>query len=114
MDIPPNLTSIVISLITTAATIITVIVQTRKNNATTEKTAAETREAMEVNDYKTYLLTLIHAYPFKADEIYSVAKHYFQELNGDSFVLPIFEDWLETQRADLPEWFLAAKKKHSY
>ena len=100
-------TSIFITLITCAATIITVVIQTRK-------TSRETQACMEVNDYKTYLLLLLKSYPTKADEIYSVARKYFEDLNGDSFILPIFEDWLDSTGADKPEWFLIAKKKHSH
>ena len=100
-------TSIIITIVGSAATILTTVIQTKK-------TSRETQAAMEVNDYKTYLLLLLKSYPNKADEIYSVARKYFEELNGDSFIVPIFEDWLETAGADKPEWFLIAKEKHSH
>ena len=105
-------TTIIITIITSAATLITVVIQTKKTNANVEKTARETRELAEVNDYKTYLLVLLSLFPQKGDEIYSVARHYFDELGGDSFLVPLFADWLKEQGADSPEWFLNAIKKH--
>lgn len=105
-------TSILITVIGAAASIITVLVENGKTKKVVEQTAAEAKQSQEVNDFKTYLLLLISNYPKKADEIYYVARHYFEDLNGDSFVLPIFEDWL-TERGDSePEWFLKAKEKH--
>jgi len=112
MDIGANVTSVLISIVTAISTIVTVVIQTRKNNEAIEKTSQETREMLEVNDYKTYLLLLISDYPNKADEIFFVGRHYFVDLGGDSFVLPLFEDWLESRDAYKPEWFLDAKKKH--
>lgn len=101
-------TSIIITIITSVATIVTVIIQTRK-------TSEKTQSLMEVNDFKTYLLVLLSNYPNKMDEIFSVAKHYFAELHGDSFLLPIFEDWLTAKNItgpNVPEWFLDAQAKH--
>lgn len=113
MDLGANLTSLLISLVTAVSTIVTVIVQTKKNNKVVEETSKATRELLEVNDYKTYLLLLIADYPDKVDEILYVARHYFEDLNGNSFVIRIFEDWLEAKQIIKPEWFLDAKKKHS-
>jgi len=105
-------TSVLITIITSAATLLTVVIQTRKTNAKVEKTAKETRELAEVNDYKTYLLVLLSLYPKKGDEIYTVAKHYFVDLEGDSFLVPLFKDWLDQKEQAYPEWFLKAKEKH--
>lgn len=112
MDIGANITSVIISLITALSTIITVVVQTKKNNKVVEETSKATRELLEVNDYKTYLLLLIADYPDKVDEILYVARHYFEDLNGNSFVIRIFEDWLNNKKIIHPEWFLEAKRKH--
>lgn len=103
-------TSVLITLITSAATIITVILQTRK-------TSKETQQIMEVNDFKTYLLVLLSSYPNKVDEIFDVAREYFENLGGDSFLLPIFGDWLDSRGItgiNQPEWFLDAKDKHTH
>ena len=88
-------------LIPVIPTIITITVEIHK-----------TRKCMEVNDHKTYLLLLLSNYPEKEDEIYSVARHYFSDLKGDSFVLPLFEEWVTDKGAALPEWFLQAKAIH--
>lgn len=98
-------TPIIVSAITALATIITVIIQSKSSQK-------KTKELIEVNDYRTHLLLLLASYPTKADEIFSVAKYYFTTLQGDSFVLPIFEDWLDERGFDAPEWFLEAKKNH--
>ena len=105
-------TTIIITLITSGATLLTVIIQTRKTTAKVEASAKETRELAEVNDYKTYLLVLLSLFPQKGDEIYSVAKHYFDDLNGDSFIVPLFGEWLEKNNLSKPEWYLRAKEKH--
>lgn len=98
-------TPIIVSVITALATILTVVIQSRSSQR-------KTKQLIEVNDYKTYLLLLLYAYPNKADEILTVGKHYFKDLEGDSFILPIFEDWLEIRNIDKPEWFLEAKRHH--
>lgn len=98
-------TSIIITAIGSAATIITVIIQTKR-------TSEKTQQLMEVNDYKTYLMLLLTNFPHKADEIYSVARKYFDDLGGDSFLVPLFDEWLTAQGAIKPEWFLKAQAKH--
>lgn len=98
-------TPIIVSCITALATILTVIIQSRSNIKKTQK-------LIEVNDFRTHLLLLLASYPNKADEIFSVARYYFENLEGNSFALTIFEDWLEEHHLEAPEWFLAAKKKH--
>lgn len=113
MDLGSNLTSVIISVVTAISTIVTVVIQTKKNSEAIEKTSKETREMLEVNDYKTYLLLLISDYPNKADEIFFVAHHYFADLDGNSFVIHLFEDWLDSRELMHPEWFIQAKKKHN-
>jgi len=103
MQIINEYTSLIVSIATAISTVLAVVSQLKKN-----------ANLIEVNDYKTYLLLLISDYPNKADEIYFVGRHYFEDLDGDSFVLPLFEDWLDSRGADKPEWFLEAKKKHKY
>lgn len=98
-------TPIIVSIITALATIITVIIQSRS-------TQKKTKQLIEVNDYRTHLLLLLASYPSKADEILTVAKYYFQQLDGNTFVLALFEDWLEGRGIEPPEWFLQAKKNH--
>lgn len=105
-------TTIIITLITSGATLLTVIVQTRKNDKKIEETAKETRELAEVNDYKTYLLVLLSLFPQKGDEIFTVARHYFEDLGGDSFIVPLFGEWLEENHLAKPEWYLSARAKH--
>lgn len=114
LDIGANITSVIISIVTALSTIITVVIQTKKNSKAIEETSKATRELLEVNDYKTYLLLLIADYPDKVDEILYVARHYFEELNGNSFVLHLFGDWLDSKKIIHPEWFLEAKRKHAY
>ena len=98
-------TSIIVSCITALATILTVVIQSRSSQK-------KTKQIIEVNDYRTHLLLLLASYPNKADEIFSVGRKYFEELEGDSFAVPLFEDWLNDRKLDAPEWFLKAKKNH--
>lgn len=98
-------TPIIVSCITALATILTVVIQSRSSQK-------KTKQIIEVNDYRTHLMLLLASYPNKADEIFSVGKKYFDELDGDSFVLPLFEDWLNDHELTPPEWFLEAKRKH--
>lgn len=98
-------TTITVTVITALATILTVVIQTRS-------TLSKTRKIIEVNDYRTHLLLLLASYPDKADEIFTVGRYYFETLDGDSFVLTIFGDWLEAKGLDEPEWFLEAVRKH--
>lgn len=105
-------TTIIITAITSAATLLTVVIQTKKTEKKVETTAKETRELAEVNDFKTYLLVLLSLFPQKGDEIFTVAKHYFDDLGGDSFLIPLFEDWLKAKGQTAPEWFLRARANH--
>lgn len=98
-------TPIIVSCITALATILTVVIQSKAS-------AKKTKRLIEVNDYRTHLLLLLASYPDKADEIFSVGRYYFEGLDGDSFVLPIFSDWLKDKGLDAPEWFLEALRKH--
>lgn len=98
-------TPIIVSCITALATILTVVIQSRSSQK-------KTKRIIEVNDYRTHLLLLLASYPDKADEIFTIARYYFENLDGNSFVLAIFEDWLEDHKLNAPEWFLAAKKNH--
>ena len=100
-----ELTPIIVSGISALATILAVVIQSRSS-------AKKTRQLIEVNDYRTHLLLLLASYPDKADEIFTVGRYYFETLDGDSFVLPLFGDWLEDKGLDAPEWFLQAKRNH--
>lgn len=98
-------TPIIVSCITALATILTVVIQSRSSQK-------KTRRIIEVNDYRTHLLLLLASYPEKADEIFTVGRYYFENLEGNSFVLGIFEDWLTERKLEPPEWFLTAKRNH--
>lgn len=98
-------TPIIVSCITALATILTVVIQSRSSQK-------KTKRIIEVNDYRTHLLLLLASYPDKADEIFTIARYYFENLDGNSFVLAIFEDWLTDHKLNPPEWFLQAKKNH--
>lgn len=98
-------TPIIVSCVTALATILTVVIQSHSSQK-------KTKQLIEVNDNKTYLLLLLYCYPNKADEIFTVGKKYFEELEGDSFAVPLFDDWLKEYELTAPEWFLEAKKKH--
>lgn len=98
-------TPIIVSCITALATILTVVIQSRSSQK-------KTKRIIEVNDYRTHLLLLLASYPDKADEIFTIARYYFENLEGNSFVLAIFEDWLNDHKLNPPEWFLCAKKNH--
>ena len=60
---------------------------------------------------KMQIMLLIADYPSKVNEILEVAKHYFVDLEGDTYITSLFEDWLESRNIEAPDWFKNHKKK---
>ena len=60
---------------------------------------------------KLQIMLLIADYPKKVNEILEVTKHYFVDLNGDTYITALFEDWLKEQGIETPDWFKNHKTK---
>ena len=64
------------------------------------------RLAMSEKDaLRTQLLLMISDYPTEKNEILTLAKHYFGDLNGDWYLTSIFNTWIEQTGGARPEWF---------
>ena len=59
----------------------------------------------EKDQCRTQLLLMIADYPTESAEILELAKHYFQDLDGNWFATPIFNKWAEEYKIGKPEWF---------
>lgn len=60
---------------------------------------------LEKDVVRNQLMTLIHDYPKREEEIMQVANHYFVDLNGNWFATGLFEEWLEENNVKRPTWF---------
>ena len=59
----------------------------------------------ECDNCRTQLLLLISDYPHERQEIMTLAKHYFDDLDGNWYASSIFCSWLETNSIPEPYWF---------
>lgn len=50
------------------------------------------------------LMTLIHDYPQRQDEIMEVAHHYFVDLKGNWYMTALFKEWCEAENIEVPNW----------
>lgn len=57
-------------------------------------------QSIEKNTTRTQLLTLMTAYPEDESEILKVAEYYFNDLNGDWYMTPLFTRWAEQRGID--------------
>ena len=58
----------------------------------------------EKDNLRTQLLTLITSMPDEQQEILTLAKHYFVDLQGDWYMTSIFKKWCDGHGLE-PEWF---------
>lgn len=68
----------------------------------------ETRNSCDESRQDTVrlqLLNLIQHTPYRESEILTVAKKYFDDLNGNWYMESIFTEWAEEQNVPLPSWF---------
>lgn len=63
----------------------------------------------KVDLIRTNLLLLMASYPSNVDEILHIAYKYFVVYQGDSYVTPIFNEWLKRTNIATPSWFDAEK-----
>lgn len=65
----------------------------------------EKRQVVAEKDaLRTQLLTLITSMPDEQQEILTLAKHYFVDLQGDWYMTSIFKKWCDGHDLE-PEWF---------
>lgn len=62
-------------------------------------------DKLEKDTVRTQLMTLMHDYPHRLDEIMEVAHHYFIDLKGNWFMTSLFTQWLKDNNIDKPDWF---------
>lgn len=66
-------------------------------------------EDTKVDLARTNLMLLIASYPTNVDETLHVGYKYFVDYKGDSYMTPIFGDWLVKQHIETPAWFIPEK-----
>lgn len=66
-------------------------------------------KSIELNTTRTQLLTLMTAYPDDESEILKVAEYYFNDLNGDWYMTPLFERWANERGIDTSRIMLDRK-----
>lgn len=54
---------------------------------------------------RTQLLLLMAYYKEDKSEILTLAKHYFDDLQGDWYMSSMFNKWLKLNNIDVPNWF---------
>lgn len=62
-------------------------------------------DKLEKDGVRSQLMTLLHDYPTRVDEIMEVGYHYFVDLKGNWFMTGLFKQWLEDNDIDKPNWF---------
>lgn len=62
-------------------------------------------DSLQKDSCRTQLMLLIKSYPTKVDEILLLAKRYFVELKGNTYMVSLFEEWLNKKQLERPEWF---------
>ena len=60
---------------------------------------------LEKDGCRTQLLLLISDYPHEKQEIMTLGKYYFDDLNGNWYASSIFRKWLEENNIPDPSWF---------
>lgn len=68
-------------------------------------------KSIELNTTRTQLLTLMTAYPDDESEILKVAEYYFNDLNGDWYMTPLFVRWAEQRGIDVSNIIRAGDHK---
>lgn len=72
----------------------------------------DVRRGITAQNYtRTQLMLLMAVYPDKVDEILEQAKFYFCKLNGNTYIIGLFVDWLNKKKMDKPDWFVEYLKK---
>ena len=71
---------------------------------TSKKEITERLDKLEKDGVRSQLMTLIHDYPNRVDEIMEVGHHYFVDLQGNWFMTGLFEKWLEENNVSKPKW----------
>lgn len=101
------LTEILIAFLgsATVANLIIFFVQRKDKKKEDERKIPEKLETLEKDGLRTQLLVLITLIPDSAQEILTIAEHYFKVLHGDWYMTSIFNKWLTERGIAEPEWF---------
>ena len=59
---------------------------------------------------KIEIMCLIKNYPQKVPEILELGKIYFCQLNGDTYITDLFNDWMIERKIEPPSWFVEHKR----
>ena len=65
----------------------------------------KTLKKLEKDSCRMQLLLLISDYPHEKQEIMTLAKYYFEELDGNWYASSIFRAWLKSNEIPEPIWF---------
>ena len=76
----------------------------------------KTLKKLEKDGCRLQLLLLISDYPHEKREIMTLAKYYFEDLEGNWYASSIFRAWLEKNEIPEPLWFgkKSTKKENDY
>lgn len=69
------------------------------------KVVIEKLNKLEKDICRTQLLELITDYGDNVSEIMKIARHYFEDLNGNWYLSSLFEEWLQKHKMSIPNWF---------
>lgn len=72
--------------------------------STSKKEITKRLDKLEKDGVRNQLMTLMHDYPNRTDEIMEVAHHYFVDLQGNWFATGLFNQWLEDNDINKPKW----------
>ena len=67
----------------------------------------EAFKQVHLDTCRLQLMNLIHMAPKNVSGILELGKHYFVDLDGDSFLSTLFSQWLRDQHLEesIPDWF---------
>ncbi len=72
---------------------------------TSKRDLTKRLDKLEKDGVRSQLMTLIHDYPNRTDEIMEVGYHYFVDLQGNWFMTGLFDNWLKQEGLNKPTWF---------
>lgn len=59
---------------------------------------------VELGCTRTQLMVLMKDYNNRTEEIMKVARHYFEDLNGDWYMTTLFAEYCKTKKIKVPDW----------
>lgn len=67
-------------------------------------------QVLEKDVLRTQMLLMLKDFPEETSEIMKLARHYFEDLDGNWYLTTMFNTWLTQNEIAKPEWFKEVKK----